>query len=71
MTDHNYKLHDTVTTPDGRGMVQGWLRTEGKPDQVLCSHAVKSNKHLVGRIRGIWYLAAYRPEELELYWKDG
>ena len=64
------KLHDAVTTPDGRGIVQGWLRTEGEPDRVLCSHASNRNPHLVGKIRGIWYLGAYLPEELQMYWEE-
>ena len=68
MTD--FKLHDQVMTPDGRGLVQGWLRKEGEPDRLLCSHAVKNNTHLVGRIRGIWYLGAYLLEEIEPYWKE-
>jgi hypothetical protein len=67
-----FHLHDQVTTPDGRGLVQGWLRNgDDSITHVLCSHAVKPNPHLVGRIRGIWYLGAYLPEQLKMYWDKG
>jgi hypothetical protein len=66
-----FKLHDQVTTPDGRGLVQGWLRdADGSVRKVLCSHAVRNNAHMVGRIKGIWYLGAYLPEQLTMYWKE-
>jgi len=64
------KFNQLVNTPDGVGRVGG--RTydlDGVTNMIICTHTnVRGrNPHLVGKIRGIWYLGAYYPEALSPY----
>jgi len=64
------KFNMLVITPDGVGRVGGrTYAKDGVTDMILCSHtnAGGRNPHLVGKIRGLWYLGAYYPEALSPY----
>lgn len=56
-------FHQAVNTPNGRGIVQGRLVAQGKPDKILVSHSTKDNPNFT-HVKGIWALEAYLPEEV-------
>jgi hypothetical protein len=61
-------FHQTVSTPNGPGIVQGMLRKSGEEDRIIVSHSrdVAAQAGLIsGQIRGIWHLCHYALEEVE------
>lgn len=59
------RIHQRVYIGGIPGLVQGLLRENGKPDKVLISFPNVGDP-VTGKIHGIWNLAAYPPEEIDL-----
>lgn len=59
------RIHQLVRIGEQTGLVQGLLREVGKPDKVLVSFP-NSPDPLTGKKNGVWNLAAYPPEEIDL-----
>lgn len=62
------RLHDTVQTPNGVGIVQGALVEEGETTKILVSHDPRqANNEMKQNWRGgPWILFAYGPSEIQI-----
>ena len=59
-------IRSVVKTPNGQGIVQGWLRVPGCPPKLLVLHGLYSRRRERSRRAGIWNLQAYLPEQVQL-----